>query len=234
MTKVLLAVTSYGGPFYGEGQTTGLYATEAIHPFEAFRAKGFEVQFVSLDGSYTYDPHSIQEDALNGDDKAIYLDKNSDYNVHLKNIKKISEVDPSEYDIFFAAGGHGTCVDFSEFNDVVGAAEKIYAKGGVVGAVCHGPIIFNTMKDLATGKPLIEGRKITGFTDQGEKDMGVMSYLEEHHHLTVEGMAKTLKADYSAPATPWEDYSITDGRIVTGVNPASALSTAQKSIQALN
>lgn len=234
MPKVLLAVTSYGGPFYGEGKTTGLYASEAIHPFEVFKSKGFDVQFVSLDGTYAYDPHSISHDGMDGDARAIYLNEHSDYNMTLKNIKKISEVDPSEYDIFFAAGGHGTCIDFSKYSDLVAAAEKIYAKGGIIAAVCHGPVIFNTMKDTATGKPLIEGKSITGFTDQGEKDMGVMDFLEKNNHITIESMAKRLNANYSPPPSPWADYSITDGRIVTGVNPASATSTAQKAIQVLN
>ena len=41
----------------------------------------------------------------------------------------------------------------------------------------------------------------------------------------------TLIADVS-PAGPWDAFTITDGRIVTGANPASAHVTAEAAVMA--
>jgi D-lactate dehydratase len=41
-------------------------------------------------------------------------------------------------------------------------------------------------------------------------------------------------ADYSSPMQPFDDYSITAGRLVTGANPESARSTANRAVKAFN
>lgn len=234
MSKVLLAVTSYNGQFYPDGAKTGLFASEAIHPFEAFKAKGLDVQIVSETGEFGYDEHSLVEDFLNGDARDIYNNPHSEYNISLKNIKKASEINPAEYSIFFAAGGHGTCFDFPQAENLAKAAAEIYAQGGIVSAVCHGPLIFNAIKDIKTGKLLAEGKTITGFTDAGEKEMGVDSVVASNNLLTIESMAKNIGANYKAPLGNWDDFTFTDQRVITGVNPQSAQSTAKKCIAALN
>ena len=63
--------------------------------------------------------------------------------------------------------------------------------------------------------------------------MGLVSILKVKGLATVEDIAKKYGAKYLAPIGPWDDYSITDGKLVTGVNPASAHSTAVRSIKAL-
>lgn len=234
MSKVLLAITSYNDVFYEDGAKTGVFATEAIHPFEVFKAKDFDVQFVSETGEFGWDEHSLSDDFLKGDDRDILNNPKSEFNISLKQIKKASDINPAEYSIFFAAGGHGTCFDFPEAKNLVKAAEAIYAQGGVVAAVCHGPLIFNSMKDPKTGKPLVENKTITGFTDAGEKDMNLESIITSRGLLTIESMAKNLGANYKSPAGNWDDFSYTDGRVVTGVNPASAFSTAKNALLALN
>ena len=138
-----------------------------------------------------------------------------------------------DYQIFFASAGHGTLFDYPKAKDLQDIASEIYANGGVVAAVCHGPAIFDGLTDKKTGRPLIEGKSITGFTDVGETILGVDSILKAKNLATVEDVAKKYGAKYLAPVGPWDDYSITDGRLVTGVNPASAHSTAVRSIDAL-
>ena len=72
-----------------------------------------------------------------------------------------------QYGIFFAAGGLGAAYDFPEASSLHKLAAQIYAKGGVVSAVCHGPAVLPGIHD-ATGKPIIQGKKITGFPKKGE------------------------------------------------------------------
>ncbi|CAI4953996.1 CGH_3_HP_G0000460.mRNA.1.CDS.1 [Saccharomyces cerevisiae] len=219
--KVLLALTSYNDVFYSDGAKTGVFVVEALHPFNTFRKEGFEVDFVSETGKFGWDEHSLAKDFLNGQDETDFKNKDSDFNKTLAKIKTPKEVNADDYQIFFASAGHGTLFDYPKAKDLQDIASEIYANGGVVAA---------TKK---TGRPLIEGKSITGFTDVGETILGVDSILKAKNLATVEDVAKKYGAKYLAPVGPWDDYSITDGRLVTGVNPASAHSTAVRSIDAL-
>lgn len=234
MTKALIAITSYNDVFYdSDGAKTGLFISEAIHPFEYFKANGVEVDFVSETGTFGYDDHSLSQDFLNGKDREVYEDANSDYNKAIKNVKKASDVSASDYDIFFAAGGHGTLFDFPSADGLHALASSIYANKGVVAAVCHGPLIFDNLNDKETGKPLIEGKTGTGFTDEGEVIMGLDDKLKRDNLVTVKAVIEKVGGKYVPPAGPWDDYSVADGRVVTGANPASATSTAEKALAAL-
>lgn len=59
---------------------------------------------------------------------------------------------------------------------------------------CHGPAIFPGVND-ADGKPIIAGKKITGFTTQAEYDMKVMDTLREWKEPLVDEHAKALGAE---------------------------------------
>lgn len=233
-TNVIIALTSYNEVFYQDGSKTGVFLVEALHPFREYRANGFNVQFVSETGSFGWDEHSLTETFLNGQDKEDYDNENSEFQVALKKIEKPSEVNPDDYDIFFAAAGHGSCFDFPTAKGLQDLALKIYAKGGVVAAVCHGPVIFAGLNDKKTGKNIAEGKSLTGFTDEGEIILDVMGLMKEKNVPTVTEVFKKCGIKYLAPIGPWDDFSLTDGRIVTGVNPASATSTAKRSIIALS
>lgn len=231
--KILLAVTSYNEVFYQDGAKTGLFLVEALHPFEVFKDNGYEVDFVSETGSFGFDEHSLAPDFLNGKDLEVYKDSKSDFNQHLKNLKKASEVNADDYGVFFASAGHATLFDYPKAKGLQSLAQAIWAKGGVVAAVCHGGAIFDGLIDQATGKPLIEGKSITGFTDLGEIMLKVDSIMKENNLLSIEDVAKKFGAKYLAPIGPWDDYTVADGKLITGVNPASAASTAKRSLIAV-
>lgn len=227
MVKVLIAITSHNEPFYPDGKKTGLFFSEAFHPFEIFRALGWEIDFASENGKWGYDEHSIVEPFLTGDDATVFADKNSEFNKAIENVKSASELNSEDYDIFFAAGGHGTIFDFPNAKKLHLLASDIYAKGNIVSAVCHGPAIFDGLLDKSTGEPLIKGKKVTGFTDEGEAVMGLDTILAENKLKTVKTVADESGAIYVAPAGPWDDFTVEDQRIITGVNPQSASSVAK-------
>jgi hypothetical protein len=41
--RALIAVTSAHAPLYPDGKETGVFITEALHPFDVFKKAGFEV-----------------------------------------------------------------------------------------------------------------------------------------------------------------------------------------------
>lgn len=230
MVKALIALSSYNGPLYDDGAKTGVFFVEAYHPWEYFHKNGVEVTFVSEDGTFGWDEHSISESFLQGDDRKVFEDSSSGFNQAVKVVKKASEVNASDYDIFFAAGGHAATFDFPKAQDLHKLAADIYARGKPVSAVCHGPLIFDNWKD-SNGDIIVRGKKVTGFTDDGEKQLGVTDLLKKYELLTPREAAEKNGALYVDPPTPWDSFVVVDGNLVSGVNPASATETAQKALE---
>lgn len=105
--KVILTVSSYNGVFYGDGKKTGLYFTEAWHPYEVFTKNGFEVDIVSETGTFGYDDHSISPEAIGEEDyKNVFQNKDHPFMVKLNNLLKPSDVNADDYGIFYASAGH--------------------------------------------------------------------------------------------------------------------------------
>jgi putative intracellular protease/amidase len=53
--KALISISSFNGAIYPNGQKTGLFFTEALHPFEVLTQAGFEVDLASETGTYGLD-----------------------------------------------------------------------------------------------------------------------------------------------------------------------------------
>ncbi|KAJ5245932.1 ThiJ/PfpI [Penicillium chermesinum] len=229
--KALIAVTSASASLFNGKETTGLFISEALHPFKALVAAGFEVDLTSETGSYTPDWLSLQPDFLNGSDLETWKDLDSDFRKKLDNMPKASEVDGSQYGLFYASAGHAALLDYPTASALQEIAEQVWANGGVVSSVCHGPAIFANVLDRSTGAHLVTGKRITGFTTEAESTMGIMSELRGWGSEMVEELADRLGANYERSAGIWDDFHVVDGNLVTGQNPASASSTAKAAIE---
>ncbi|PYH91861.1 class I glutamine amidotransferase-like protein [Aspergillus ellipticus CBS 707.79] len=229
--KALISITSASATLFSGKETTGLFIIEALHPYKALVAAGFEVDLASETGSYTPDWLSQQPDFLNGEDLATWNDLNSDFRKKLDNMPKASELDGSKYGLFFASAGHASLIDYPTASALQAVGEQVWANGGVVASVCHGPAIFTNMLDKKTGEPIVKGRKLTGFTTEAEHTMGIMSELRGLGAEMVEEMAGRLGAKYERSAGIWDDFHVVDERLVTGQNPASSTSTAKAAIE---
>jgi putative intracellular protease/amidase len=78
------------------------------------------------------------------------------------------------------------------------------------------------------GAPLVKGKRVTGFTDGEEEEMHlthVVPFLVEEE-LMRPGAIFEKKAD-------WQPFSVVDGRLTTGQNPASSTVAAQNVINLL-
>ncbi|KAF2096502.1 class I glutamine amidotransferase-like protein [Rhizodiscina lignyota] len=232
--RAIIAITSaHADLFEGGGHTTGLFISEALHPFNVFKKAGFEVDFVSVTGKYFPDWLSQQPDFLPPADRAQWEDLSGELRQKLDHqLYTPDQIDASKYGIFFASAGHAALIDYPKAVGIQKIAEQIWNAGGIVSAVCHGPAIFDNLIDHSTGKPLIQGKQITGFTTEAEYDMKIMDTLKSWGNPLVEETAESMGAKYSRGAGVWDDYSIVDGRLVTGQNPQSARSTAVKVVEA--
>lgn len=232
--KALIAVTSAHAPLYPKGQETGLFITEALHPFNVFRAAGFEVDLVSETGSYQADWLSQQKEWLKDEDRKIWEDPSSEFRSKLDHILKPEDVNYEKYGLFFASAGHASLIDYPDAKGLQSIASQMYTQGGIISAVCHGGAIFPGIIDSKTGKSIISGRKVTGFTTKGEEEEGVLDTIISWKRPTIEKAAADAGATYVAPPGPWAAFAHTDGRIVTGANPASAHVTAEDAVKAFD
>nr|OQO30629.1 hypothetical protein B0A51_01515 [Rachicladosporium sp. CCFEE 5018] len=203
--RALIAVTSTTAPLHN-GKPTGLFISEALHPYDA---AVFEVTFASEKGTYTADWLSEQDDFLPKDERRQWDD----------------------FGIYLASAGHAALIDYPAATDLQRLASDVYAAGDVVAAVCHGSALLPGAMDSATGKSIIAGNTITGFTTEGEQVMGIDDTLrKEWKAKYIDKLVGEMGAKYVRPAGIWDNHCYVDGRIVSGVNPQSATSTAEAAV----
>jgi putative intracellular protease/amidase len=218
---VLFALTSHD-KLGDTGRSTGAYAPEIAHPAKEFTAAGWSAEFVSVDGGQP------PLDGIKPDDDTTRAFLNDpDVRAKLASTRTADQLDPADYRIIYFVGGHGTMWDFPKASDLGELAGRIYAAGGVVAAVCHGPagLLAVTTPD---GTPLIAGRTVASFTNEEEAAVGlsgVVPFLLE--------TALTEQGATHRKAPKFAEFAVADGRLVTGQNPASAAKVAQLALGAL-
>ncbi len=219
--KVLFVLTSHDKKG-NTGETTGAYLPEVSHPYDVFRAAGFEVDFTSPKGGR---PPLDGVDLKDASQKAFL--ENEEAMKKLDASATPKDVDASAYRAIFYAGGHGTMWDFPDDAALAKLAATIYDAGGVVGAVCHGPSGLVNVK-LASGKHLVEGKKVAAFTNEEETAVKldkVVPFL----------LASTLieRGAEHIPGPNWKPNVVVSERLVTGQNPASAKGVGERMVELL-
>lgn len=96
-----------------------------------------------------------------------------------------------------------------------------------VAFVCHAPGVLRHVK-AADGTPLVNGKKVTGFTDSEEEAVGLTQVVP----FLVEDELKLKGGDYSK-AGDWAPYVVSDGLLITRQNPASSAPAAKELLNML-
>jgi putative intracellular protease/amidase len=118
--------------------------------------------------------------------------------------------------------------DFPDSDPLAKLAAAIYEQGGIVSAVCHGPAGLLNIK-LSNGEFLVKGKRVTGFANTEESLTGktdMVPYL-------LEDSLKERGGQYSKAFLPFAGHAVTDDRLITGQNPASATPVAEAVITTL-
>ncbi len=231
--KALISVTSHSAPFYPDGRVNGAFYTEIAHPFHALTKAGFEVHLASETGTFVIDTYSLDKQFLNDEDTKVLSNPDHPLTKLLShNLRKSTELTTGDYGMFFASAGFASVYDYPDAKGLQAAAADVWQRGGVVAAVCHGGAIFTGVTDAATRKSVIAGKDVTGFSTQGDQMAGVLEKIHADGKKTTEESALLAGGNYVAPPAPFDAFSVSSGRLVTGANPASAHVTVLAAIEA--
>lgn len=224
--KVLMVLTSHD-QMGDTGKKTGFWLEEFAAPYYVFKDAGADITLASPKGGQPpIDPMSDNEDAQTDDTRRFKDDPEAQK--HLATTLKLSDLTADGFDAIFYPGGHGPLWDLAEDADSKRLIEAFSATDRPIGAVCHAPAVFR--HTLGTdGKPLVSGRRVTGFTNTEEEAVG----LTEIVPFLVEDMLKANGGNYEKGAD-WSSFVLRDGRLVTGQNPASSAEAAKEMLALLN
>jgi putative intracellular protease/amidase len=119
--------------------------------------------------------------------------------------------------------------DFSSNAQLSRIAAAIYERGYVVSAVCHGPAGLLNIK-LSNGSYLIEGKEVTGFSNEEET---LVMLTSDVPYLLEDELDKKSGGHFKQSVFPFASFTVTSGRLVTGQNPGSTDATAEAVIEVL-
>ena len=223
--KVLMVLTSHD-KLGDTGRKTGFWLEELAAPYYEFRDVGAQITLASPKGGRPpLDPKS--QDPSFQTDITRRFEKDADAEGQLDKTERLESVNQEDYDTVFYPGGHGPMWDLAEDPNSIKLIESFLAAGKPVALVCHAPGVLRHVKTPA-GKPLVEGKNVTGFTDGEEEAVG----LTEVVPFLVEDELLSLGATYSKVKN-WGVHVVTNGLLITGQNPASSGPTAKVLISAL-
>jgi putative intracellular protease/amidase len=219
--KILVVLTSHSEKG-STGQKTGAYLPELTHPHARFVAAGYDVDFASVQGGEVPLDGVDRKDAVN----AAFLDDAALVGKLHASLAP-NQIDAERYDAIFYAGGHGTMWDFPSEPTLAKVAARIYERGGVVGAVCHGPAALVNVT-LSDGAPLVKGKRVAAFTNDEERAVGLAEVVP---FLLADALVE--KGAVHVPAANWAAQVVDSERLVTGQNPASAAGVADAMVGVL-
>ena len=224
--KVLMVLTSHD-QLGNTGRKTGFWLEELAAPYYVFKDAGAEITLASPKGGRPpLDPKSNEPNFQT--DITRRFEKDADANAQLDKTVRLDSVKQQDYDTVFYPGGHGPMWDLAEDQTSIKLIETMFRAGKPVALVCHAP---GALRHAGTpdGKPLVQGKSVTGFTNTEEEAMGltkVVPFLVEDELIAKGGVF--------SKARDWQPYVLADGLLITGQNPASSGPAAKALIEMLN
>lgn len=217
--KILMVLTSHD-QLGDTGKKTGFWLEEFAAPYYVLKDAGAEITLASPKGGQPpLDPKSDAPDAQTEATERFKADQTAQQ--MLASTTPLNQINPDDFDAVFYPGGHGPLWDLAEDRDSIALIEVFAAKDRPIGAVCHAPGVLRHVKGT-DGQPLVNGRKVTGFTNSEEEAVGLTQVVP----FLVESMLQERGGRYEKGAD-WGVHVVTDGKLVTGQNPASSEEAAK-------
>jgi putative intracellular protease/amidase len=223
--KILMVLTSHD-VLGNTGRKTGFWLEEFAAPYFVFRDAGVALTLASPKGGQPpVDPKS--DEPGNQTDAMARFKKDAVAQKALSQTQKLAEMKSADFDTVFYVGGHGPMWDLAESQDSKALLESFYNSGKPIALVCHSPGVLRHV--TYKGEPLVKGKRVTGFTNGEEEAVSlthVVPFLVEDELLRLGAIFEKRKN--------WDVYAVTDGRLVTGQNPASSTTAAQALLKLLS
>jgi putative intracellular protease/amidase len=216
--KILMVLTSHD-QLGNTGRKTGFWLEEFAAPYFVFRDAGVQLTLASPNGGQPpVDPKSDLPEDQTPAQARFKQDKKAQSD--LANTVKLADMKSSDFDTVFYVGGHGPMWDLAESADSIALLESFYNSGKPIALVCHSPGVLRHV--TYEGEPLVKGKHVTGFTNGEEEEVQLTHVVP----FLVEDELLRLGAIFEKEAN-WQPFSVVDGRLITGQNPASSTVAAQ-------
>ena len=216
--KILMVLTSHD-QLGDTGRKTGFWLEEFAAPYFVFRDAGVQLTLASPKGGQP--PIDPKSDLPENQTPAMARFKQDPAaQKALSQTVRLADVKAQDYDTVFYVGGHGPLWDLAESPVSIALIEAFYNSGKPVALVCHSPGLLRQV--TYKGAPIVKGKRVTGFTNDEEEAV----HLTHVVPFLVEDELKRLGANFEKVPN-WQPFSIVDGRLVTGQNPASSTSAAE-------
>ena len=216
--KILMVLTSHD-QLGNTGRKTGFWLEEFAAPYFVFHDAGVDLTLASPKGGQPpIDPKSDSRE--NQTPSMARFKQDAAAQKALASTVRLADVKAENYDTVFYPGGHGPMWDLAESSASIALLESFYNSGKPIALVCHSPGVLRHV--TYKGEPLVKGKHVTGFTNGEEEEVQLTKVVP----FLVEDELLRLGAIYEKMAN-WQPFSVTDGRLITGQNPASSTLTAQ-------
>jgi len=207
-------------------QKTGWYLPEAAHPYYAI-APSHDITFAAPAGpNPPVGPSSVE--LFKDDEESVRFLNDPVVKLKFAEAKKLSEVNPDEYDAIFYVGGHGPMLDLATDPTSINLVNTFYRAGKLTTGVCHGQGAF-VHATGADGAPLFKGRRITSFSNVEEELVGGVKAVP----FSLEDEIQAKGGSYEKASEVWGENVIVDGHVITGQNPNSARGVGVAIVEAL-
>lgn len=209
------------------GWPVGFWASELIHPYDAFRKQGYEVTIASPEGGEVKpdamsDPRDESGYSAWDELSRSYLE-DAEFQELLQNTIAVRDLNIDDFDALVVAGGQAPMFTFEDATDLHAFFASFYATGKPTAALCHGTAVLCYAKDNS-GAYLVKGKTVTGFTND-EEDQADQQVGQKIMPWRIEDELTKLGAHF-VQGEPWEDFAVEDGNLITGQQQMSGGKTA--------
>ncbi|NIF86086.1 type 1 glutamine amidotransferase domain-containing protein [Comamonas sp. Tr-654] len=212
--KVLFVLTSHD-KLGDTGHKTGFWLEEFAAPYYALKDAGAMITLTSpAGGQPPLDPKSDEPAAQTSATERFRQD--TEAQAALASTVPLNQVSATDFDAVFYPGGHGPLWDLANDPNSIALLQAFARAGKPLALVCHAPGALINVRS-ADGQPLVAGRHVTGFTNSEEAAVGLTTVVP----FLIEDELMRLGARYEK-APDWQVHVVTDGRLITGQNPASS------------
>jgi putative intracellular protease/amidase len=216
------------------GWPVGFWASELIHPYQAFIQRGYEVVIASpKGGKVELDAYSDPRDASGyskDDTLSLEVLERQEFRILLEATAKVSDMRVGDFDAVVVVGGQSPMFTFRDEVGLQGLFLDFFNAGKISAALCHGTCLLLYLK-TSDGSPFVKGRKMTGFANS-EEDYADQATGQKLMPFRIEDEARKMGAQFSTgPA--FQPYAVRDGNLITGQQQHSGGEVANLVITAL-